>query len=521
MSFTIPHLFDKTTKRIPNKTFIVDGDKKYSFIEASFYVNNFLIEFSKMNFCPGDRIGIYMEKSAAQVLAIIAIMHSNAVFVPILPNLKKQNISHIIEDSGMKYIFSEKKRISEINDLDLDIDVIDIPNIFSKMKEPIHEKTNKLDSTFRPLNTFNRICSDISAIIYSSGSTGMPKGIMITHRNLTDGAKIVAKYLGTVQNDRIACVLSFNFDYGLNQIWQAIYTGASIYLHNLILPNDLLNFLSKNKITALPLMPVIISRITNPNFISFDNNFSFKHLRYISSSGGRISIEMVQLLKKIFKNHKFYSMYGLTEAFRSTYLNPNDLDRKFNTIGKAIPNVEILVLDENGNESPVGVNGELVHRGGCIAKGYWNDDIKTKLRFRKHPKYPGETLVYSGDIVFKDEEGFITFVGRNDLMLKSHGIRISPTEIETIAEKFYLIESAVVFGIDNIHTGQDIILAYTRKNQSVSFSKNDFLIFLRKNLPQHMIPKNLVEYTKFPVTGNEGKFDIVAIKDSYIANQDK
>ena len=283
----------------------------------------------------------------------------------------------------------------------------------------------------KPHMFFDRIGNDNAAIIYSSGSTGRPKGILISHRNLADGADIVAEYLGTNENDRIACVLSFNFDYGLNQIWQTIRKGATLYLHDLALPNDLFALLAKETITALPVMPVIISKMFDKRLKLATGLHDFSALRYICSTGGRLSVEMISDLKTTFPKARIFSMFGLTEAFRSTYLDPDKLSSHPNSVGKAIPDCQVLVLDEDGDECPPNVVGELVHRGATVTKGYWRDPENTAKVFRSHPRFPGETLVFSGDRVYQDEEEYLYFVARADEMIKTKGFRVSPTEVES------------------------------------------------------------------------------------------
>src|SRR5205823_4582816 len=282
------------------------------------------------------------------------------------PRLKQSNIRHIIENSGMSAAIIDSERLNEIREFAGMTKLImghgavdnDWPNL-PYMRRFI-----------QPRMFFDRIGNDNAAIIYSSGSTGRPKGILIAHRNLTDGADIVAEYLGTTEDDRIGCVLSFNFDYGLNQIWQTIRTGAALYLHDLVLPNDLFALLAKESITALPVMPVFITKMFDKRLKLTTASYDFFALRYVCSTGGRLSQEMLNDLKTTFPKARIYSMFGLTEAFRSTYLEPDKLDAHPTSIGKAIPDCQVLVLDENGEECLPNVPGELVHRGATVTKGY-------------------------------------------------------------------------------------------------------------------------------------------------------
>ena len=450
-----------------------------------------------------------MTKSSEQLISILGCLYANAIFVPILPALKLKGISHIIKNSGMKVIITDKSRFSEISNFK------DILNIYTCSFDKNDGATNLLNQldylSVDDHVEFSRVSSDTAAIIYSSGSTGMPKGIEVTHKNLADGAVIVAKYLNTEESDKIAAILSFNFDYGLNQIWQSLYTGASLFLHELVFPNDCLDFIENEKITAIPLMPVVISKLFDRRFLDITKNHNFSHVKYICSSGGRLSGEMLKNVAETFPKSKFYSMYGLTEAFRSSFLEPSQLSRRPESIGKPIPDVQIYIMDEFGNFCSPNVVGELVHRGGCISKGYWQDELNTKQRFRSHEKFPGEILVYSGDLAYKDSEGFIYFVGRVDGMLKNNGIRVSPTEIEKVFDDVEEVSQVVVFGVDNIDVGSDIVVAYTTYNQ-MPLEQSYLLAKLKNLLPSHMLPSYLVHHKNFPSTGNQGKIDRSLVK---------
>lgn len=460
---------------------------------------------------PGDRIGICMSKSTDQVVAILAVLYANGVFVPILPTLKRDSIDHIATDSGMRFVITDQRRLHEVAHLGAELTVVlGSGDSNSRFPSLIADSVSS-ENEEAIASQFSRLGIDIAAIIYSSGSTGRPKGIMVTHRNLVDGSRIVAQYLGTVESDRIASILSFNFDYGLNQIWQSLFTGASIHLHELVIPNECIRFLSEQGITALPVMPAIMTKLFDPKLINKSHAFDLSSIRYVCSSGGRVSSDMIDSVRKTFPKAEFFSMYGLTEAFRSTYLEPKEVARKPQSIGKPIPDVQILILDDNGDECAPGVVGELVHRGGCVTRGYWNDPKRTAERFRVHPRYPGEVLVYSGDLAFTDSEGFIFFVGRKDAMLKHNGIRISPTEVEEVVERHPEVLSAVVFGIENIAVGHDVVAVYTTRT-GACLDEKTLKTFLRANLAPHMLPTHLVHQATFPTTGNQGKIDRVFVQ---------
>lgn len=507
MTRSVPRFLSAVAERLPDKTALVSRTDSLTFGDLHRYVLATAESLYELGIRPGDRVGVCMEKSVDQACVILGILFANAVVVPILPRLKEQNVRHIIENSGMAGLVCDSQRLKEVSQFASMTNLItghgeidrDLPNL-AYMRRHI-----------QPRLRFDRIGSDNAAIIYSSGSTGRPKGILISHRNLADGADIVSEYLGTVEDDRICSPLSFNFDYGLNQLWQTLLKGCTLYLHDFVLPNDLFTQLAEDAITALPVMPVLLTQMFDSRLYRPNADLDFSPLRYVCSSGGRLSGKMLDNLRGAFPAAKTYSMYGLTEAFRSTYLDPDKLRSRPTSIGKAIPDVQILVLDADGKECPANVAGELVHRGGCVSKGYWRDPESTAKVFRSHPDFPGETLVYSGDSVTRDEEGFLYFVSRRDDMIKTQGFRVSPTEVEAEVVSHPEITAAVAFGMPNITIGEDIVCAYTAENAR-SLGERLLREFLKDRLSRHMLPAYFIHFDDFPITGNDGKIDRKTVK---------
>ncbi len=505
---SIPEFLCDIVERQPDKMAIVSAERSATFSQLYEEALATAECLRGIGVEAGDRVGICMEKTLDQVSVILGVLCANAVVVPILPRLKQPNVRHIIENSGMMALVTDSERMGEV------VEFGDLTRLIIGHGQLEQDWPNLpyMRRFIRPQMFFDRISNDNAAIIYSSGSTGRPKGILISHRNLADGADIVAQYLGTNQDDRIACILSFNFDYGLNQIWQTLRTGATLYLHNLALPNDLFALLAVEQITALPVMPVIITKMFDKRLKLATGQRDFSSLRYVCSTGGRLSDDMLRDLKTTFPGAKIYSMFGLTEAFRSTYLDPLKIDSHPTSIGKAIPDNQVFVMDENGDECPH-VVGELVHRGATVTKGYWRDPESTAKVFRSHPRFPGETLVFSGDKVRKDEEGYLYFVARGDEMIKTKGFRVSPTEVEVEVVRHPEIVDAVAFAVSNIAIGEDVACAYTTVTRQ-PISEQILKQYLKANLPSHMVPAYLMHFDSFPITGNAGKLDRKSIKEA-------
>jgi acyl-CoA synthetase (AMP-forming)/AMP-acid ligase II len=507
MPASIPRYLAHTANRLTDKTAIISPERSITFGELQREALATAQALRELGIACGDRVGICMEKTVDQVVGILGVLYANAVVVPILPRLKGPNIRHIIENSAMVAMLTDTDRLGEVSDFAgltrLVIGHGPVTNDWPNLPY--------LRRFVQPTNFFDRIGNDNAAIIYSSGSTGRAKGILIAHRNLAEGADIVAEYLGTLEHDRIGCVLSFNFDYGMNQIWQTIRQGCTLILHELALPNDLFSMIARERVTALPVMPVFITKMFDRRLKVDASRYDLSSVRYVCSTGGRLSADMISDLREAFPQALIFSMFGLTEAFRGTYLPPDKLDAHPTSVGRAIPDCEILVLDDEGNECPPNVVGELVQRGATVTKGYWNDSENTAKTFRSHPRFPGEILVFSGDRVYKDESGFIYFVARADDMIKTKGFRVSPTEVETEVLRHPEVSEAVAFAVPNISVGEDIACAYTSLDGKI-IPDAVLTQFLKTQLPNHMVPAILLHFESFPILGNAGKHDRKQIK---------
>ena len=442
-------------------------------------------------------------------------LYADGVFVVISPVLHKDQALHILKDCNVKILITQSNKLKIISD---ELHSTEVKKVILNTHEGDFTLYGLIEEYKNKNCCSSCISTDNANIIYTSGSTGKPKGIVLSHQNLIEGAKIVAQYLHISAEDKIAGVLPFNFDYGLNQLTTAMLKGASLILHAFILPNDLLNFLKKEKITGLAGIPPIWNTLFNAK-LTAKEQYDFPHLRYLTNSGGKMPVPIVRKIKEFFPHTDIYLMYGLTEAFRSTYLDPKEIDKRPNSIGKAIPNVEIYVVNEKGEECVPYEHGELIHRGTCIAKGYWNDLNKTQQVYRLNPLLKNnkhlETVVYSGDLVYRDEEGFLYFVSRKDEMIKTQGYRVSPTEVEEVLLKFQGIQNAVVFGVEN-EQGEQKIRALIQTHEVLNVK--DILAHCKNEIPTYMVPHEIIFYNEFPKTAS-GKIDRAKLKMESIIKQ--
>jgi acyl-CoA ligase (AMP-forming) (exosortase A-associated) len=363
------------------------------------------------------------------------------------------------------------------------------------------------------------IDADRAAILYTSGSTGRPKGVVLSHRNLIAGAKSVAGYLENTADDTLLAALPLSFDAGFSQLTTAFYAGARVVLLNYLLPRDVLKTLERERVTGLTAIPPLyipLAQLDWPAAIA-------GHLRYFASTGGRMPQETLAALRARLPKTKPFLMYGLTEAFRSTYLPPEEIDRRPDSIGKAIPNAEILVLREDGTPCAPHEPGELVHRGALVSLGYWNDPEKTAERFRPLPGEPGLTIpewaVWSGDTVRRDEAGFLYFVGRRDEMIKTSGYRVSPGEVEEVFYAMKRVGECVAFGVDHATLGQAIQVVVTPPGDDAGLDAQALLAECRQRMPAYMVPHG-IDVRAGPLPRNpNGKIDRKALLNEWAENQ--
>jgi acyl-CoA ligase (AMP-forming) (exosortase A-associated) len=377
---------------------------------------------------------------------------------------------------------------------------------------PVHRFDQLTAGEPEPLQDL-AIDKDLAAILYTSGSTGKPKGVMLSHANIVAGSSIVSSYLGIGTRDRILSILPYSFDAGLNQLMTAFQQGGTVVPLTFVLAREVVRALAQERITGLAGVPTLWSLLAQPS--STLGQQALPDLRYITNTGGAMPQNVLAALRRALPATRVFLMYGLTEAFRSTYLPPEELDRRPTSMGRAIPNTEILVINEQGGLCAPGEVGELVHRGPTVSLGYWGQPEMTARVLRPHPLRPPELsdhekVCYSGDYVKMDEEGFLYFVGRRDTMIKSSGFRISPTEVEETLFQSGLVTGAAVIGIPDEVLGQ-AVKAFVVARDGVAVSADDLLAVCAERMPRYMVPRVIETLAELPKTSS-GKVDYPALR---------
>jgi acyl-CoA ligase (AMP-forming) (exosortase A-associated) len=452
---------------------------------------------------PGARVASWIAKGPVAALMPLAAPRAGLVHVPVNPLLKHAQVAHILADSGASLLIGTAARLAT---LELD----DVPDGCDLHRE---DDAAAAMSGGEALGPSDAAPDDLAAILYTSGSTGRPKGVMLSHANLWLGAVSVADYLGMNAQDRTLCVLPFSFDYGQNQLFSTWIAGGCVVPLDYLTPRDVVKSVDRREITTLAGVPPLWVQLTE---LDWPVEVAAK-LRRLTNSGGALTRPLVTKLRQIFLQADLYPMYGLTEAFRSTYLPPALVDSHPDSMGSAIPYAEILVVRPDGRLTDDDEPGELVHCGPLVAQGYWRDPVRTAERFRPAPaasRYGG-MAVWSGDTVRRDAQGLLTFVGRDDAMIKSAGNRISPTEIEEAAVAVEGVAEAVALGVRDDRLGQAVLLLLRGGAPQL---KEAVEARLKAELPNFMQPREIVMLSEFPRNPN-GKIDRVALARDYGARR--
>ncbi|MDP9412422.1 MAG: AMP-binding protein [Actinomycetota bacterium] len=521
--FTLHDLLHNSLERDPQKAAIVDGDAEYSYEDLERESGALAAALVEAGVAKGDRVGVLVEKSWEAIVSMLAASRIGAAYVNVNPLFKAPQVEYLAQDCDIRVVIGDTGKLDELKPETFE-------TAFYRGERPQGDAAKAYADVAQALRgdglDEDRHVSevDLGTILYTSGSTGMPKGVATSQRNVVVGAQIVTKYLENVPEDRILSALPFNFDAGMSQFTTSLRVGATLYLLRSRLPGDLLKGLRRHEITGVTGVPPLWSLLIRGAKSLRENPLT--HLRYLANTGGRIPQANLDELKRLLTGlggTEIYLMYGLTEAFRSTYLPPDEVWRSSPErgwcIGQAIPDTEIFVVDAAGRECAPDEVGELVHRGPTVAMGYWGNEEATRKAYRPNPLAPPELLdvervVYSGDLAKRDEEGYLYLLGRNDAMIKNQGFRLSPEEVENLLIASDLVNEACAFGVENPAVGQDVVAVISLKDGVNGSAVDTVREYAIKNGPPYMVPREILVWDELPKTGS-GKIDRKGITSAY------
>ena len=517
-------VLENSAQKYPDKIALVCNDERLCYKE----INNKAAKFSSYLIKAGikrhDRVAIFIDNSVESVIALFGVLKAGATFVMLSASMKPTKLNYILKNSGASFLITNANKFRIVKNSLKNTDElkhiiwcasegkpIGLGEAKDEKAESFWESIFKENSKPNPKINSGPIDIDLSNIIYTSGSTGDPKGVMSSHYNVLSATRSISQYLEINDKDIIMNVLPFSFDYGLYQIFMTFLCGATMIIEkSFAFPYRIIEKIATEKITGFPIVPTMAALLFKIDTLS---KFDFSSLRFISNTAAALPFTYIEKLQKLFPTAKVYSMYGLTECKRVSYLPPKDIDRKKDSVGIAMPNEEVFVVDEDGNEVGPDVIGELVIRGANVMQGYWKDP-KTSAKVFRPGRYKGETLLYSGDLFKKDAEGYLYFVSRKDDMIKTKGERVSPKEIESVLHSMDGISEISVFGIPDEIFGQSIVAAVVLE-KGKKISGKDIKKYSTQNLEPFMIPKFIEFYKEFPKS-TSGKIDKKTISANYM-----
>jgi len=517
-------IFD-SARRTPGAEALVHGARRLDYAALAAGVEQAAGALVAVGVARGERVAVYLDKQVENVAALFGAAAAGAVFVPVNPLLKAAQVVYILADCAVRVLVTSPERLAGLAQVLADcpdLRTVFVTGVAAPASLPALESRGVAvlawNAAQQPIEAAalaarRAIDADMAAILYTSGSTGKPKGVVLSHRNMVAGARSVAGYLGNGAQDRILAVLPLSFDYGLSQLTTAFLSGATVVLMNYLFAKDILKAVAQERITGLAAVPPLWIQLAALDWPQDST------LRYLTNSGGAMPGPTVTALRALLPRAQLFLMYGLTEAFRSTYLPPAELDRRPESMGRAIPNAEVLVVRPDGTPCAPDEPGELVHRGALVALGYWNDPAKTAERFRPAPGREQalplvEMAVWSGDTVRMDAEGFLYFIGRSDDMIKVSGYRVSPSEVEEAVHAGGQVAEAVAFGVPHPTLGQAIVLLAQPRDAGLEPAA--LLKECQRRLPAWMVPTHVaLRDEPFPRNPN-GKFDRVQLRAAFI-----
>jgi acyl-CoA ligase (AMP-forming) (exosortase A-associated) len=508
VDYLVQHLLQTQARGAPGREALVEGATVLTYAEVETLSNRLGNALQEMGVRRGDRVATFFRKSIDEVIAVFGILKAGAVFVPVNPLLLPPQISHILNDCRVTAVITDPAGLGFLKEAFETVDSLRF--VLSRGPGGAQERWRSLD--LAPILAGGNddpprdlgLSIDLASIIYTSGSTGRSKGVMLSHGNILASARLGSSYLRNTPEDRILSILPFSFDYGLFQLMSAFLHGACLVLCRFRFSTEIVEVLRRERISGMGGVPTLWALLTEKR--SPLHQHRFPHLRYVTNSGAALPQAVLRALRTALPETRIYLMYGMTEAFRTTFLPPEEIDRRAGSIGKPLPDVEIYLVNDKGEPCAPEEIGELLHRGPTVSMGYWGQPEATDRAFRPNPFAPPELrhvekVYYSGDLVKMDADGFLYFIGRRDAQLKCSGYRVSPTEVEEVLYETGLLREVAVIGIPDELLGHTI-RAFVALRDGQEVRVEELLDLCGRSMPRYMIPRRIDILDELPKTGS-------------------
>ena len=484
---------DAAAARVPDKAAVVDPDRMLSYSELAHRVDALAARLRTAGVERGDRVAVVLPNGVEAAVAIYGVMRAGAAFSPVNTTMKRAKLGHVLSDAGVAAVICDPER----SDL---VRAALSPSPETPVITDIEHAVDDVQLPPRPLT------GDLAAVIYTSGSTGDPKGVTLSHGNMTFAADSIIEYLEMQESDTILCVLPLSFDYGLYQLLMSVRVGATLVIERgFAFPGRVVQLLERHRVTGLPGVPTVFQVLTSLRGLA---ERRLPDLRFVTNTAAALPAPTIAAIRRTFPNARLYSMYGLTECKRATYLPPDQLDVRPNSVGIPIPGTEAWIEDEDGNVLGPNEVGELVIRGAHVMQGYWNDPETSDRRLRPG-RWPWERVLLTGDLFRSDEEGYLYFVGRRDDLIKSGGEKVYPREVEDVLHDAPGVREAAAVGVPDRLLGT-AIFAHVSPHPGVSLDEAGLRAHCASHLEDYKVPRRVIVHAELPKTSN-GKIDRVSL----------
>jgi long-chain acyl-CoA synthetase len=498
------HQLKATIEKFGDKTAVRVGDTRYSYRDIDQMATRLAVSMQKRGVRRHDRVALFLPNGVEMVVGIFAALRCGAAFMPINPQTKAAKLRYMLTDSTPRCLVAQAELAATWTEA---ANGLPEPSSILVAGAPPAGAEGRVESLSAAMETADGsltdpglIDLDLASIIYTSGSTGDPKGVMLSHRNMISACNSISEYLGLRGDDIIMCALPLSFDYGLYQVLMGFKMGATLFLEpSFSFPVKILEVMQKEKVTVFPGVPTMFAMLMGLDILS---RYDLSSVRMFTNTAAALSAKQIEDLRKTFPQAKLFSMYGLTECKRVTYLPPDQLDIRPTSVGRGMPNEEVYLIDEAGQRLPNGSTGQLVVRGSNVMVGYWGKPEETEKRL-KPGFYPGERVLHTGDLFRTDEEGYLYFVGRTDDIIKSRGEKVSPREVENAIHDLPGVSQVAVIGVPDAVLGE-AIKAYIVLKDGASYTERDIVKHCLARLENFMAPKHVEFVTTLPMT-NTGK----------------
>jgi len=489
--------FERSARRLPDKIALRCGDAAYSYADLDRASASLALQLRASGVAEGDRVAQFSDNEWEAVVGLLGALRAGAVFMPINPSTKAAKLAYLLEDSGAGVLLTQTTLLRVVDSARALLGEIAPVVIAAGDARPggsYQSFRHALTATGAP-PVITRSREDLAALIYTSGSTGQPKGVMLSHLNMLSAGRSIGTYLELEENDVILCGLPLAFDYGLYQLLLAFRVGATVVLERtLAFPARVLDLLRKHRVTVLPGVPTFFAMLLNLRTAVAD----CPALRIITNTAAALPLAHMEALRQWFPQARLFSMYGLTECKRVSYLPPEQLERRPLSVGRGMPDIEVWLVDEEGRRLPPGSTGELVVKGPNVMQGYWRKPAETAEKLRRDP-VSGALLLYSGDMFRTDDEGYLYFLARRDDIIKSRGEKVSPREVEEVLHQLPGVREAAVVGVLDPLLGE-AIKAYVVLAPGQAYSARDVIRHCLGQLESFMVPKYVEFVAALPQT---------------------